>query len=107
MKSALYLVRNQSPADISTASEALARHFSHECGFRLLPWMSRQFAQLLSEGFSQDMLESVIECTSIAPRPSWAYLSAIIRRARYHRAYTLDAFVLMPRDHAEDDQLPY
>ena len=107
MKSALYLVRNQSPTDISTASEALARHFSHECGFRLLPWMSRSFAQLLTEGFAQDMLETVIDCTAIAPRPSWAYLSAIIRRARYHHAYTIEAFYAMPHSSPDDNKLPY
>lgn len=81
--------------------EALARKlsiaFSHECGFRQLPWMQRGFYQLLDEGFDFNMLLHVVFQTSMAPRPSWAYLQAIIRRARLNDAYTERDFVCLPR----------
>ena len=68
-------------AKLLAGSKYLTRYFCEECGFRPLPWMQRKFKTLLENGWDVPMLESVIESTSMAPRPSWAYLAAIIRNS--------------------------
>lgn len=83
--------------DQTRQSSVLAVSFARECGFRPLPWMQRGFLRLLDEGFEYDMLLCVIDQTSHAPRPSWAYLEAIIRRARLNGRYTYLDFLSMPR----------
>ena len=83
--------------DLNHLSQVLTVAFARECGFRPLPWMQRGFYRLLDEGFEYDMLLNVIEQTSKAPRPSWAYLSAIVNRARSNGAYTYLEFFAQPR----------
>ena len=62
-------------------SKYLTRYFCEECGFRPLPWMQRKFKALLDSGWDVPTLEAVVDCTAMAPRPSWAYLAAIIRNS--------------------------
>lgn len=88
-------------------SKVLAVSFAHECGFRPLPWMERNFLHLLNEGFEYLLLVEIIGQTSRAPRPSWAYLDSIVRRCRMHEIYTLvNFFASMPR-HDEDFDLKW
>lgn len=84
-------------------SQILSVCFARECGFRPLPWMQRSFSRLLQEGFQYDMLLQVIEQTSHAPRPSWAYLQAIIRRCREESIFTELDFVCLP--HRDKDRV--
>lgn len=93
--------------DLVRLSKVLAVSFARECGFRPLPWMQRGFYRLLDEGFEYHLLLQIIEQTSHAPRPSWAYLDAIVRRCRMHEIFTLVGFTFsMPR-HADDWNLKW
>lgn len=60
-------------------SKRLTGIFCRECGFKPLPYMAREFARYLAMGYEVDMLEEVIRITSWAPRPTFAYLAAIMR----------------------------
>lgn len=84
MTSPLYIAFNATKdAEEKLLSDAkyLTRYFCEECGFRPLPWMERKFKALLDAGWDVPTLESVICCTAMAPRPSWAYLAAIVRNS--------------------------
>ena len=84
MTTPLYIAFNATKdAEEKLLSDAkyLTRYFCEECGFRPLPWMERKFKALLDSGWDVPTLESVIGCTAMAPRPSWAYLAAIIRNS--------------------------
>ena len=94
MAAALHLVTQSCQATeaeviLDKASE-LSLDFCRECGFEPLPYMRREFARYLCQGYAMDMLEEVIGRTARAPRPSFAYLSAIMRNASGY--YTLDDF---------------
>ncbi len=83
MNTAQYVDQDHS-ADIDSTwqtqcAEYLTRYFCRECGFRPLPWMPRKFKELLQKGYDQKGIEELIELTAMAPRPSWAYLAAIVR----------------------------
>ena len=71
----------QGPSQLIYDAKDLVRYFCSECGFRPLPWMQRQFLDLLSRGYDVSTLKSIIDDTARAPRPSWAYLEAIIRNS--------------------------
>lgn len=103
---ALHLVNTAPEASDPTDAAKLAHLFAYECGFSPLPWMYRQFAQLLEEGFSFELLEEIISRTSRAPRPSWAYLAAIIAGCRIRHAYDLPSFLVMPRVQHWERELP-
>ena len=79
-----------------TAAE-LTAYFTEQCGMKKLPWMAKEFEKLLKQGFEPDLLEEIIDRTARAARPSWAYLSTIIAKARYNDAYDLASFLLVPR----------
>jgi hypothetical protein len=92
MNAALRIVEN-TPESINNLAVTLTMEYTAECGFRPLPWMVREFFKLLSEGFEPDMLSEVIARTARAPKPSWAYLAAVIRNARAAQAFGLTAFL--------------
>lgn len=82
MTSPLYVAYEaESPSQLTHDAKYLVSYFCNECGFRPLPWMQRKFLELLSRGYDVPTLKDVIESTSMAPRPSWAYLAAIIRNS--------------------------
>lgn len=87
-------------------STTLCALFCHECGFNPLPWMGREFARLLAEGFTAELLEELIARTARAPRPSWAYLSAILDNCRFRGAYDLPSFLLMKRVQPWEREIP-
>lgn len=98
-----------SPSDTDGMSkkeqaEHLAKFYAEECGFRQLPWMKREFLEYLNLGFEMDMLREVIHRTARAPRPSWAYLSAIISRCDQNGIYTPVKFITQRHDPID---LPY
>jgi len=72
-------------------SKRLTGIFCRECGFKPLPYMAREFARYLAMGYEVDMLEEVIRQTAIAPRPSYAYLNAIMRN--HYDEHTLSEFL--------------
>lgn len=84
---------NQSPIDLNSTSEHLALLFSQECGFRPLPWMQRNMTDYLRRGFDPALIEEAIRRTSQAPRPSWAYLAAIMNNAAAAQTYDLQEFL--------------
>ena len=93
----VYAVDQSAKVNLDRTAQLLTVSFARECGFRPLPWMQRQFKSLLEEGFEYLMLVEVISQTSHAPRPSWAYLAAILRRCRASGIFSLVDFVFMPQ----------
>lgn len=85
--SALHVVKSE-----HEAAESLVNRYCEFCDMRRLPWMHAAFLQLLEEGFALQLLEEVILKTAQAPRPSWAYLTAIIRNCRSNGVYVLADF---------------
>lgn len=80
MNTALYLAHDAGRvSDLTKQARRLVNYFCSECGFRPLPWMERKFAELLQTGHEVEQLEDIIQITSMAPRPSWAYLAAVVR----------------------------
>lgn len=81
--SALYLVtpENNDQA-ITDQAVHLAEEFSFQCGFRMLPYMVKEMERYLLDGFQPDMITEAIARTARAPRPSFAYLAAIMRNAK-------------------------
>ena len=105
MSTALYIVsKSEKPA--AAISAKLAGMFARECGFKLLPWMPRKFAQLLEDGYSCELLEEIIIRTSMAPRPSWAYLAAIISSCAIRGVHDLPEFITMRRVEPWEKELP-
>ena len=106
MSAALYVVgepQNPSPKEeILNQAARLSTLFSRECGFSPLPYMRREFVRYLVQGYAVDMLEEVISRTARAPRPSFAYLSAIMRNA-YGR-FTLRDFLAYDKRAYDRDQ---
>lgn len=92
MAATLRIVSDQSQSsreEIIAQAERLSSLFCRECCFNPLPYMRREFARYLVAGYAPDMLEEVIRRTSRAPRPSFAYLDAIMRNA-YGRFTLID-----------------
>lgn len=96
MLNTLYVVPDQNEEHLSAPE--LAELFSRECGIRPLPYMQRAFAQFLQEGFEPLMLQEVIFRTAMAPRPSWAYLDAILRNCRSEGIFDYVKFMTRRHD---------
>ena len=86
-----------------TDAEYLVRQFCTECGFKPLPYMAREFARWLFIGYEREMIDHAIQLTARAPRPSFAYLNAIIRRSVHCKTY--DEFV--SNRYRAEDELPW
>ena len=91
----------------SASAASLSSYFSKQCGMKRLPWMAEEFGKLLKKGFEEELLMEIIDRTARAPRPSWAYFSAIIGKCIYHDAFDLVSFFKMPRSSPYHDGLPY
>lgn len=90
---ALYLVRPDTvDSSISAQAMNLAKEFSYQCGFRLLPFMVHEMTRFLLNGFEPTMISEAIYRTSRAPRPSFAYLSAVMRNAAAAGQYDYASF---------------
>lgn len=89
--------------DISQSAEDLTNQFCYMCGFRRLPWMLEAFSTYLQEGYEPAMVLEVIRRTARAPRPSWAYLEAIMDRCTELKS--LPAF--LTHRHPQPGDLPY
>lgn len=77
---------------IDTQAAHLAAHFADECGFRLLPYMAEEMTRYLQDGFAPEMISEAIARTARAPRPSFAYLAAIMRNAKAAKQYDYQSF---------------
>lgn len=91
-------------AVLDTISEELLSYCVYNCGFRRLPWMLEEVHGWLEDGFDPWVIKEAMRRTSRAPRPSWAYLAAIIRNARACHFFDPDSFVR--NKHTTDDDLP-
>lgn len=109
MRATLQIVRvdDQQSKDLEQTAAGLALEYCHECGFKPLPWMAKEFRGYLEKGVEPEMLGEIIYRTARAPRPSWAYLSAIVRRSMQRGLYTCADFCIAPREKPEDLELPY
>lgn len=80
-------------------AKRLTALFCRECGFKPLPYMAREFARYLVQGYEPDLLEEIINRTAMAPRPSFAYFRAVITRSGCH---TLHDFLFHPHQGYSD-----
>lgn len=106
MAHSLKIINDATSASAAAANQ-LASYFSDQCGLRKLPWMPKEMSLLLDKGMSADLITEIIDRTARAPRPSWAYMSAIIGKCHYYGAYDLASFLLLPKRGAYEDGLPY
>lgn len=56
----------------------------------ITPVIQRQLAELIRGGMTGDVIHAAIDETQLAPRPSWAYCSAILRRCENQGIRTLE-----------------
>ena len=89
---ALQVVKPEQP---NIDANYLAWYFCENCGMKRLQWMQREIEHWIDAGFEPDMIQEAIDRTSRAPRPSWAYLNAIMNNAAAAYAYTLSRFLTM------------
>lgn len=102
---ALHLVQN-TPKTLS--ADDLLLQFCYNCGMKRLPWMRQEFAAWLAQGFEPELIEEAINRTARAPRPSFAYLEAILRNSERVGALDLATFLLTQRKQRQaPDELPY
>lgn len=98
MSAQLKIIENSATkSDLFARASALADDYCLQCGFRRLPWMQQEFKQLLVDGYEDDLLREIIARTARAPRPSWAYFSAIISSCKVGGIYDLCEFLLHGR----------
>ena len=71
----------------------LVNQFCYQCGLRHLPWMYTSFSQHLKR-FSEELLLEAIARTARAPRPTYAYLVAILSNCEAAEAYDLAGMML-------------
>lgn len=55
----------------------------------ITPVIQRQLAELIRDGMTADVIRMAMDETQMAPRPSWAYCAAILRRCERDRILTL------------------
>ena len=60
--------------------DAFADYWRLATGNTFPPAARRKFADALAWGYEPELLAEVIDQTSAAPRPSWAYCNAILQR---------------------------
>ena len=53
------------------------------------PGIQRELATRIRDGMSADVLRAAIDDTMMAPRPSWAYMAAILRRCDLENIKTI------------------
>ena len=90
---ALHVVKPDS-VSVSLSAQALrlADEFSFACGLRQLPYMAEEMTKYLLSGFAPEMIREAIARTARAPRPSFAYLAAIMRNAAAAGQYDFASF---------------
>ncbi|MBR0227072.1 MAG: hypothetical protein IJQ62_01845 [Clostridia bacterium] len=106
MTAQLHVVSSPSEERKQILSDAkyLTERFCRECGFKILPYMGREFARYLRLGYEREMLEMVIDITARAPRPSFAYFDAVMRNA--YDCKTVPDFLFHRRKPVDED-LPW
>lgn len=89
----LYLVKPSSdPDDTAAKAVELSKDFCFQCGFRALPYLAEEMTKYLLQGFDPAMIREAIARTARAPRPSFAYLAAIMRNAAAAGQYDYPSF---------------
>lgn len=92
MNNIIHLRPNSGAAFVTT--DPLLEEIAFELGTRPLPFMLRQWQEWLDiYAVSPDMLKWVLLDTLKAPRPSWAYFAAIVKRCITEGCTTLDAYI--------------
>ena len=71
----------------------LCKHFEESFDRRCPPVVAKEIGDALNLGMDADLLEAIIDETQLAPRPSWAYARAIIRRCFREQVYTAEYFM--------------
>lgn len=87
-------VVSQAPNPKDSTPDQLLNYFTYNCGVRRLPWMLEEVKGWLAEGFDPWVIREAMRRTSRAPRPSWAYLAAIMHNASACHFYDSTSFAL-------------
>lgn len=72
--------------------EAFADYWRQAVGTQLPPIGRGTIADMLDMGMEAELIAEVIDETSAAPRPSWAYAKAIFERLFWEKIFTVEAF---------------
>ena len=86
--------REETEADIQAYRiKYLCKHFEESFDRKCPPVVAKEIGDALNLGMDADLLESIIDETQLAPRPSWAYARAILRRCFREQVYTAEDFM--------------
>lgn len=72
--------------------EAFADYWRAAVGTQLPPVGRGEIADMLDVGMDAELIAEVIDQTSMAPRPSWAYAHAILDRLFFSKIFTIEAY---------------
>ena len=101
----LHLVSAAQKNEGAQLASVLVDDFCLNCGCRRLPWMPAAMREWIEvDGFEEGVFREAFRRTARAPRPSWAYLEAIMGYAR--ASGCLDIVSFLTRKHTRDDDLP-
>lgn len=65
-------------------------YYARAFGRSPAPGIQRELATRIRDGMSAEVLRAAIDDTMMAPRPSWAYMAAILRRCDAEGILTLE-----------------
>lgn len=71
----------------------LCKHYEESFDRKCPPVVAKEIGDVINLGMDADLLEAIIDETQLAPRPSWAYARAIIRRCFREQVYTVSDFM--------------
>lgn len=72
--------------------DQLAAYYRDTFGSYCPACARRDFADSLAQGVTPEVIMICLDEAAAAPRPSWAYARAILRRCRLNRVYTAEEY---------------
>lgn len=88
-------VSTYSPARARTREAVMAElrtYYQDAFGLRCPPVARADMEWFLDAGIAPDVIRLCIDAATLAPRPSWAYARAILRRLRAEGVRTVDQY---------------
>lgn len=75
------------------AIEQIAEYYCETFGLAVMPPVAkRQCRMAMNQGLEETLIYTAIDEAALAPRPSWAYAAAILRRLCAEGCFTFEAY---------------
>lgn len=76
------------------AIEQIAEYYCETFGLAAMPPVAkRQCRVAMNQGLEEALIYTAIDEAALAPRPSWAYAAAILRRLCAEGCFTVEAYI--------------